>query len=162
MPATDSTQTRQANGAGGASHRLFQRALVALPAGPGAAVVHRSVLARLRPLDCDLLLVHVVLRPTSAPGNESDGAPATAEETETLRELRAAAVAELGDRGHSLAIRILHGDAGQRICEYAEFTGCDGIVLGPRERASFAKALRGSVSKYVLANSRRTLLVLGD
>lgn len=123
---------------------------------------YRSTLARLRALDAELLLVHVELRPTSAPGNEADGAPADEAETEMLRAIRTAAVAELGEHGHALPIKILHGDAGQRICEYAEFAGCDGIVLGPREPASFAKALRGSVTRYVLAHSRATVLVLGE
>lgn len=110
----------------------------------------------------DAVLCHVILRPTSSPGNETDGAPANLEETDLLRTLRSAAISGLGDRGRDLPILILHGDPGQRICEYADYADCDLIVLGPRKKASIAKALRGSVSKYVVGNSRRHVLVLGE
>lgn len=112
--------------------------------------------------DAKVVICHVVMRPTSVAGNELDGNPANAEETGILQELRAAMVMEFGDPGRDLPIKILHGDPGQRICEYAEFSDCDLIVLGPREKASLAKALRGSVSKYVVSNSRRNVLVLGS
>ncbi|HEV2449849.1 MAG TPA: universal stress protein [Thermoplasmata archaeon] len=141
---------------------LIRRALVALSARGPSVEAYRSALARLRALEGELLLVHVELRPTSAPGNEADGAPADEAETEIMRAIRTAAVAELGERGHAVPIKILHGDVGQRICEYAEFARCDGIVLGPRERASLAKALRGSVTRYVLAHSRASVLILGE
>ncbi len=107
-------------------------------------------------------LVHVVLRPTSAAANDADGSPANPEETAIVQDLRSSAVAALGEAGRQLTIRILHGDPGQRICEYADFLGADLVVLGPRAPGSFSKALKGSVSKYVVANSRRSLLLLGS
>jgi nucleotide-binding universal stress UspA family protein len=103
---------------------------------------------------------HVVMRPTSSAGNDADGSPANAEETAIVTDLRARAVEAMADRGREVPIKILHGDPGQRICEFAEFLNSDLIVLGPRSRGSIAKSLRGSVSKYVLSNSRRNVLVL--
>lgn len=105
---------------------------------------------------------HVELRPTVAAGNELDGSPSDAQETETLRALRSAALAGLGPPGADLPIVILHGDPGQRITEYADFLDVDLIVLGPRAKRSIAKTLRGSVTKYVVGNTRRSVLVLGS
>jgi nucleotide-binding universal stress UspA family protein len=78
-----------------------------------------------------------------------------------VRDLRAASVEALGSKGHDVPIRILHGDPGQRLCEYADYLDCDLIVLGPRSRGSLARTLRGSVSRYVLDHTRRHVLVLG-
>ncbi len=113
-------------------------------------------------LGVELTLCHAVMRPTSAAGNESDGVPANAEEIEIVRRLRASAIDAFGDAGHAVPVKVLHGDPGQRLCEYADFLGSDLIVLGPRAPGSIAKSLRGSVSRFVLANSRRHVLVLGD
>jgi nucleotide-binding universal stress UspA family protein len=116
----------------------------------------------LRWIGGEITICHVVMRPTTSASNETDGAAADAEETSILQDLRANAIAELGPRGKSAPIRILHGDPGQRICEFAEFVGADLIVLGPRVRGGFARALRGSVSRYVVTNARMAVLVLGD
>jgi nucleotide-binding universal stress UspA family protein len=140
----------------------FRSLLLAVaPRKPGGPVPAR-LWQLARSSGSHLTICHVVMRPTSSAGNETDGTPANAEETRIVRELRAEAVGHLGERGRSTPILILHGDPGQRICEYADFADCDLIVLGPRERGSLAKALRGSVSRYVVANSRRNVLVLGN
>lgn len=120
-----------------------------------------SVWEVVRFLGSEVTLCHVVLRPTASPGNDSDGSPANPEETAIVQTLRASAVTALGDRGKGVSIKILHGDPGQRVCEYADYLRVDLIVLGPRAKASLSKSLRGSVSKYVVGNSRRHVLVLG-
>jgi nucleotide-binding universal stress UspA family protein len=139
---------------------FFRSVLLAVDRKRREAAHGRSVWDFLRSTEATLTICHVVMRPTSVAGNELDGAPADAAETATLRELRTAAVAELGARGRDVPIKILHGDAGQRICEYAEYLDCDLVVLGPREKSTLAKALRGSVSRYVVGNCRRSVLVL--
>jgi nucleotide-binding universal stress UspA family protein len=110
----------------------------------------------------EVTICHVVMRPTSSAGNELDGEPANAEETKIVVDLRAAAIGALNEQGRKIAIKILHGDPGQRICEFADYRDATLIVLGPREKGSIAKSLKGSVSKYVVGNTRRTVLVIGD
>ncbi|MGI0052859.1 MAG: universal stress protein [Thermoplasmata archaeon] len=113
-------------------------------------------------LTLDVLVCHVVMRSTSVAGNERDGFPANAEETAIARRLMSELVGEFGERGHVIPVKILHGDPGQRIVEYADFAGCDLIVLGAGRRASLGKVFRGSVNKYVVGNSRHSVLVVGD
>ena len=105
---------------------------------------------------------HVVMRPTAYASNETDGAPADAEERAILQALRATAVDRLGPFGRTLELRILHGDVGQRICEFADYLHADLIVMGPRRKRGLAHALRGSVSRYVVANARPSVIVLGE
>jgi len=145
-----------------ASSLQFRRILVAAGLRQRDPAIFRPVWELVRRLGAEATVCHVEMRSTAAAGNESDGAPASAEETQVLRDLRAAVVEALGKPGHELPIKILHGDPGQRICEYADFLDCDLIVLGPREKASIAHTLRGSVSKYVVGNTRRAVLVLGS
>ncbi len=149
---------------GGAAARTdpFPRILLTVDLRDRAVPVPASAWEVVRRFGSEVTLCHVVMRPTASAGNETDGAPANAEETEMVAGLRASAVAALQDRGRAVPIKILHGDPGQRICEFAAFLGTDLIVLGPRPKSTFARSLRGSVSKYVLDNSRRNVLVLGD
>ena len=113
-------------------------------------------------LGSEVYLCSVVFRSTSVAGNALDGNPADEQERGMVRELRSAAVEWFGPKGADVPIKILHGDPGERICEFAEFADCSLIVLGPRPKASVAHRLRGSVSRYVLANTRRSVWVLGD
>jgi nucleotide-binding universal stress UspA family protein len=108
------------------------------------------------------IVCHVVMRPTTGAANESDGSPANDEELAINRELRTRLIDHLAVNARDIPIRILHGDPGQRICEYAEYVQCDLIVLGTRARPSLGKWVRGSVSKYVAGNSRRSVLLIGD
>jgi nucleotide-binding universal stress UspA family protein len=104
----------------------------------------------------------VVMRPTTGAANEADGSPANAEELAINQELRTRLIDHLGAKARQIPIRILHGDPGQRICEFAEYAQCDLIVLGTRAKPSFGKWVRGSVSKYVAGNSPRSVLLIGD
>jgi nucleotide-binding universal stress UspA family protein len=140
----------------------FPSALIAVGQPSPENPVDPRIWALARRLAARLTVCHVVLRPTTAAANETDGSPANAEETAILGELRNELVAAYGEGGRDLTVKILHGDPGQRICEYADFLASDLIIVGPREKATLAKALRGSVSKFVAATSRRHVLVLGD
>ncbi len=142
--------------------RPFRRALVGVDIQPNRRELLGPTLRIAHQLADDLLVVHVVLRPTSAASNESDGTPANSEETAIVREIRTAATTGLGERGRVVPIQILHGDPAQRLSEYAAYAECDVLVLGPRGRTSLARAFRGSVVRAVLAASRAPVLVLGD
>ncbi len=108
------------------------------------------------------VVCHVVLRSTSSAANELDGDPANDQEQAILQRLRARLSSEFGGEARSIPIRILHGDPGQRICEYAEYARCDLIILGTRRRTSFGRWVRGSVSSFVIGNSRRSILLIGE
>jgi len=100
---------------------VFRRLLVAAKPRRGVGSLPRLVRELARAPGTTVTLCHVVTRATSAAGNDADGAPANSEETAIVQELRTAAVALLGHPGQDVPIRILHGDPGERICEYAEF-----------------------------------------
>ncbi len=145
-------------GAGGP----FPRVLWALDRSPAGARGDPIVATLVRQLGAGVTVCHTVFRPTLGAADELDGSPAGPEEVTLAQELRARVTVALGAAGRDAPIRILHGDPGQRVCEYAEFLGTDLIVLGPRSPGSLARALRGSVSRYVLEHSRRHVLILGD
>jgi len=139
----------------------FRRILLGLDARPPGPRLRRVLDELVRPSASELIVCHVVMRSTSVAGNELDGSPANPEEVAVVASLRRQLVELLGEMGHRVPIKILHGDPGQRLCEYAEFAGCDLIVLESREK-TISRRLRGSVSKYVVGVSRRSVLVAGD
>jgi nucleotide-binding universal stress UspA family protein len=143
------------------SRAPFHRVLLALdPAAhsPRLPVVLRELMDRWRP---DLEVVHVVFGSTSVAANAADGTPANPEEVKLVQGLRADLVRWLGSRGESIPIRVLHGDPGERICEFAAYSDCDLVVLEGRPRTGLAGRLKGSVRRYVVANSDRSVLVIG-
>ncbi len=118
------------------------------------ALVHAGV----EPIVC-----HVVMRSTTRAANESDGAPANPEELAIVQELRRSLQEAWVAAGRTTPIHMLHGDPGQRICEYAAYADCDLIVLGTHSaRTALATWVRGSVTRYVVGNFRRSVLVIGD
>jgi nucleotide-binding universal stress UspA family protein len=140
----------------------FRRILLALDAkdhGPHVASVLTDLVDRFH---AEMMVVHVVFTSTSVAANASDGAPADAAESQVVHVVRMALIRWLGARGDAVAIKILHGDPGERICEYADYAGCDLIVLEGRRKTGIARRLRGSVSKYVAGNARCSVLVIGD
>jgi nucleotide-binding universal stress UspA family protein len=138
------------------------RWLLAVDFRDRGATVARAVSECVRVFGDSGLVCHVVMRPTSVAANDSDGAPADPQEESILRGIRAALGSQGPEPVRHLPIRILHGDPGQRICEYADYVGCETIVLGPREKESLGKRLRGSVTRYVLGNTRRSVFIVGD
>jgi nucleotide-binding universal stress UspA family protein len=141
--------------------QLFRKLLVAIDTGPHPPKFRRAIQEFAHPLGTEVVVCHVVMRSTSVVGNESDGAPANPEEVAILASLRGLLVQDLGERGHRFPIKILHGDPGQRISEYADFAGCDLIILEARER-TLAQRLRGNVAKYVAGASKRSVLIIGE
>lgn len=56
--------------------------------------------------------------------------------------------------------RVLRGDAADEIVAYADTIGADLIVVGSRGHGAVASALLGSVSRAILRESRRPVLVV--
>lgn len=70
-----------------------------------------------------------------------------------------ATVAALGLEGAE--VRIVHGDAGTRICEVADEVGATAIVLGSRGRGGLKRAMLGSVSDHVVRHASCPVVVTG-
>lgn len=138
----------------------FARVLLAVdathPPGEKWAGAVRELAAR---FGSELVACHVVFRSTSVAGNELDGTPANEEESEIARRIRALLLDRLGEPGRRVPIKILHGDPGERIAEYAAYLDSDLIVLEAGTR-SIAHRLKGSVSRYLAGASDRSVLVI--
>ncbi|MGC2035960.1 MAG: universal stress protein [Thermoplasmata archaeon] len=135
--------------------------MVALDAKPPAPPFLLAIGRLGHQFGVEVIACHVVMRSTSVAGNEMDGSPANPEEVAILASIRHQLVRSFGEEGHQVPIKILHGDPGQRICEYARFAACDVIVLESRE-TTLSQRLRGSVRKYVAGASPCSVLILGD
>ncbi len=143
-----------------ASPPLFRRTLLALDSTPPSDRAWETLKGVLERVPATIVC-HVVMRPTAIAGDEHDGNPANEEELRVNQTLRSALVAHAGPGARDIPIKILHGDPGERICEYAEFADCDLIVLVRREKAGGLR-LRGRVAKYVAGVSHRSVLVIGS
>jgi nucleotide-binding universal stress UspA family protein len=108
------------------------------------------------------IVCHVVMQSTTAAADESDGSPTNPAELAIDVEIRGRVARQLGPAAQALPVRILHGDPGQRICEYSAHTHCDLIVLGRGTRSSLRRLMRGSVGTYVVENSSASILRIGD
>lgn len=85
--------------------------------------------------------------------------------TRELGRLRPAlkrAVAKAEARGIPAEYDLLEGDAAQRIVELARRRDADLIVIGSRGRGAIASAILGSVSKRVLHEADRPVLVVNE
>jgi nucleotide-binding universal stress UspA family protein len=64
------------------------------------------------------------------------------------------------DRGLSAASKLLQGDPANEIVAFADGIDADLIVVGSRGHGAIASALLGSVSRGVLHDSRRPVLIV--
>ena len=89
-------------------------------------------------------------------------APATVhhELTETDREPLRAALELAAERGVDATCELLAGDPVDEIVAYADSVDADMIVVGSRGHGAIASALLGSVSRGVLHEARRPVLVV--
>jgi nucleotide-binding universal stress UspA family protein len=58
--------------------------------------------------------------------------------------------------------RVLEGDAGPALCDFARSEQASAIVIGTRGRGGIKRALLGSVSDYVVRNAPCPVVVVGD
>lgn len=112
-------------------------------------------------------LLHVVpqLRMLSGAPHDQDAPPPVAENDEPLWEcaarLRRLIPSDAAERGISTRVEVLEShDVAQAICRNAELIDADLICLGSHGRSGLLETLLGSVSREVMARSRRKLLLV--
>ena len=109
----------------------------------------------------DAVLVHVApavdLLPTTGFGMSAAQVHApTDEDRRSLEDAKALAT----ERGVETRTELLVGDAVDEIVAYADSIDADLIVIGSRGHGAIASALLGSVSRGVLRETRRPVLVV--
>lgn len=140
----------------------FRRMLIGLENGPLDPRVLAVAVGVAGRLGCEVRAAHVVRVGTSVVANETDGRPGTPSEEATFAVLRRTLLATFGDRRPPVELALLHGDPGERLGEYAEFTGSDLIVIGTHGRGALGRFVRGSVAAAVAGSGRRSVLVVGE
>jgi nucleotide-binding universal stress UspA family protein len=116
-----------------------------LAADEGAAVVFVHVVPALDVLPTGAYVVGAAVRHEPLPADY-----ATLEEAELLA----------AEHGVEATGKLLRGNAADEIVAYADSLGADMIVIGSRGRGSFASTVLGSVSRAVLTETRRPVLVV--
>ncbi len=83
------------------------------------------------------------------------------QEQEMIEGERALAIAVAGLGRPGVETKVLTGDAGPTICEFATEIDASAILLGSRGRSGFKRAVLGSVSDHVIRNASCPVLVTG-
>jgi nucleotide-binding universal stress UspA family protein len=66
------------------------------------------------------------------------------------------------ERGLSATTRLLIGEPEKKIVEFADWVGADLIVVGSRGHGGITSALLGSVSRGILHEAKRPVLVVRE
>ncbi len=138
----------------------FRRIIVGLDGSEQSREILKTVSIFVKKFDSKVIACNVSNVPTSVQGNDKDGFAATNDERNMVEAIRVILKEELGDDGDRAEVRILHGDPAERICEYADYTDSDLIIVGSRGQGALKRALLGSVSGAVAAKSKRTVLII--
>ena len=127
-----------------------------------AQSVAREV-ARLAPeTNADVILVSVVPVPALPASNGDIDSKSLSEEEKEFQDLHKTLIESyfVPSSGVMVESKILHGNPGDKIVEYADKAEADLIVVGSRGRGKLASAVLGSVSEHVVHKSKRSVLVV--
>jgi nucleotide-binding universal stress UspA family protein len=128
-----------------------------------------SGLAILQPSDRVLVVTVAAVDPTLA-SDGSGHAGATMsylqlQERVRVEHERADAIVERATSALGLSPdsgRVLEGDPGPALCDFARSEEASALVIGTRGRGGIKRALLGSVSDYVVRNAPCPVVVIGD
>jgi nucleotide-binding universal stress UspA family protein len=138
----------------------MERILIATDGSPASVEAVHFGLELAADEGAAVTFVHVIPASDVLPTGAYIGAAVTHVATDrdyvSLEEAEALA-AEHGVEAHS---KLLRGSPADEIVAFADSLGADLIVIGSRGRGSFASTLLGSVSRGVLAETRRPVLVV--
>lgn len=111
--------------------------------------------------EATVTFVHVVPAVDILPGGGFGiTVPVPHELTDADAEVLEAAREAAGEQGVHAHTRLLKGDAVDEIVAYADVIDADLIVVGSRGHGTIASALLGSVSRGILREARRPVLVV--
>lgn len=138
----------------------FKKIMLALDLSERTPELIRIASRVAKAFNAEVIAVTVVKMPTSVRGDEFDGMPANEVEEKLRNSL--AQLLQLWFDGNSKPVqtKVLHGEPAERICEHAEFLSVDLILLGSRGYGPFKRALLGSTSSAVAANSKKSVMIL--
>ena len=136
-----------------------ERILVATDGSPSSSEAVAFGVELATEHEAELIFVHVVPRLDVVPATGIGGAfPREPSEHDHLLLEEAAAVA--AEHAVLSTTAILRGDTVDEIVAYADSHDVDLIVAGSRGHGTIASALLGSVSRGVLAESKRPVLIV--
>ena len=137
----------------------MKRILVATDGSPSSSEAVALSVELAAEHEAELIFVHVVPRLDVVPATGIGGAfPREPSEHDHLLLEEAAAVA--AEHAALSTTAILRGDTVDEIVAYADSHDVDLIVVGSRGHGTIASALLGSVSRGVLAESKRPVLIV--
>jgi nucleotide-binding universal stress UspA family protein len=135
--------------------------LIATDASPSAREAIDFGLELAAEQGAEVTFVHVVPAVDILPGGGFGiTVPVLHELTDADAEPLDAAREAAEDRGLEVHTRLLRGDPADEIVAYADVVDADLIVVGSRGHGTIASALLGSVSRAILREARRPVLVV--
>jgi nucleotide-binding universal stress UspA family protein len=135
--------------------------LIATDGSAGARAAVDEGLDFAEETDADVLFVAIRQPPTPVVGDPY-WRQALSNELARLRPALQEAVAEAESRGIHADYDLLEGDPGERILELARSRDVDLIVIGSRGLGAVSSVILGSVSKRVLHDADRPVLVVNE
>ena len=142
-------------------HETMKRIVIATDGSASAVDAVAFGLAFAREQDAAVVFAHVVPRYEVFPGAVFVMAGARAHEvSDADREPLEKAVASAESSGVRATTELLVGDPADEIVAYADSVDADVIVVGSRGHGAIAGTFLGSVSRGVLREARRPVLVV--
>jgi nucleotide-binding universal stress UspA family protein len=135
--------------------------LIATDGSPGARAAVAEGLDFAEETDADVLFV-AIRQPSLQVLGDPYWQQSLSNELARLRPALQEAVEEADSRGISADYDLLEGDPGERILELARSRDVDLIVIGSRGLGAVASVILGSVSKRVLHDADRPVLVVNE
>lgn len=153
---------------------MFQRILTAIDRDDNSNLVFEKALALAKPLNADLMLVHVLSSELQQPTLVSYSYPVITEEImhqfrhqwEEFEKAGLDRLKVLADKAVEAGVQAEFtqniGDPGRVICTLAKNWNADLIVMGRREKSAFGELIMGSTSQFVTHHAPCSVILIQD
>ncbi len=138
----------------------FKRILVALDGSDRDEGLVQMALQMSAILGSEVTFARVVDVWTGVRADDLDGSPANPEEEKLKAEIEQLVEKHAGSYQSHPQIKVLHGKPSERITHYSEYISADLVIIGSRGRGALKRALLGSTSSEVAANTRTSVLII--
>ena len=141
-------------------NKARKRIIVAIDQSDNAEHVMKSASELIETLDTDVTILSVIEVPSFASEGELDLAQIESEEKRIYEHHK-----KLIDKYFSglpllVESKILHGNAANKICEFAKNYNASLVIIGTNVRSKLQAKLLGSVSEKVLKNCSCSLMIV--